>query len=616
MTNIEQAISNDEVGRRCFLLTSIFVIPCSIFAISVFMPLNDGGILLAQTPASLPAQLPMVVLFDTRAGAEAELSGDALDKRTGWTVIAEDTTKHSFAGDAVFTNGRLSIVLRAKGGGAELFSKSSRSADGWTLRATLVPVDAAGHATTELSKLAIVENSSAAVAMEAAYKTKGDGKEDTVALRMRLTAGAAHLEVRPGQNASKLLIRDQARYVVVPEFFTDDLVFDPTAVDADRVGLPAENMLLGLVGDGRAIIACMWQPGGQYADMLTTKQDGRRQAVGCRIDLAKDKALWIAIIDGPGTWHSRTVPEKEAGADIALDWKPPFAAKWRADFFLPNARGREGANAGLAATRDFAEGAATKPDEASGGCGCWLEGAKAIVRPGKWRPEDGGMAFIIYPIDRSKATPLTAYCVVDLMRDTLGMGPCQYVLDVEGLGAKDNATPDQVTQWVEKQLGKPAAKREPDAIRQQLELMAGQVKRVDERIAEYRAFATKARRLCGETASGQSDSDFGRKALTVLGRIYIGATGTGEAVNLPEAVGKLADRMAALAAEDNALDRAQAIGEQVRAIGASQDKMLARMRVDVRRLDQICRMAAGDKGDDAKLVAGLKGLVMEMLQKK
>jgi hypothetical protein len=43
---------------------------------------------------------------------------------------------------------------------------------------------------------------------------------------------------------------------------------------------------------------------------------------------------------------------------------------------------------------------------------------------------------IIYPIDRVKAapflTPLEKLTVVDLVRRTLGVGPCQYILDLEG----------------------------------------------------------------------------------------------------------------------------------------------------------------------------------------
>ena len=38
---------------------------------------------------------------------------------------------------------------------------------------------------------------------------------------------------------------------------------------------------------------------------------------------------------------------------------------------------------------------------------------------------------LIYPIHRVKDTPLDAFTVVDVMRNTLGVGPCEHILDVQ-----------------------------------------------------------------------------------------------------------------------------------------------------------------------------------------
>ncbi|MCY3020926.1 MAG: hypothetical protein NTW87_18060, partial [Planctomycetota bacterium] len=40
---------------------------------------------------------------------------------------------------------------------------------------------------------------------------------------------------------------------------------------------------------------------------------------------------------------------------------------------------------------------------------------------------------IIYPLGRVAATPVNIYTPVDLMRETLGQGPCEYVLDLAGI---------------------------------------------------------------------------------------------------------------------------------------------------------------------------------------
>src|SRR5207237_8439162 len=43
---------------------------------------------------------------------------------------------------------------------------------------------------------------------------------------------------------------------------------------------------------------------------------------------------------------------------------------------------------------------------------------------------------LIYPINRVQGTPLDAYTVVDVMRNTLGVGPCEHILDLEGQKAE------------------------------------------------------------------------------------------------------------------------------------------------------------------------------------
>ena len=43
---------------------------------------------------------------------------------------------------------------------------------------------------------------------------------------------------------------------------------------------------------------------------------------------------------------------------------------------------------------------------------------------------------MIYPINRCRETPLEEFTVVDVVRATLGVGPCEYILDVEGQGPR------------------------------------------------------------------------------------------------------------------------------------------------------------------------------------
>ena len=65
---------------------------------------------------------------------------------------------------------------------------------------------------------------------------------------------------------------------------------------------------------------------------------------------------------------------------------------------------------------------------------CWIDkDGRGNLQPQNFqqRARFEGPA-LIYPIIRLGGTPLDAYTVVDVVRATLGVGPCEYVLDVEG----------------------------------------------------------------------------------------------------------------------------------------------------------------------------------------
>jgi hypothetical protein len=76
---------------------------------------------------------------------------------------------------------------------------------------------------------------------------------------------------------------------------------------------------------------------------------------------------------------------------------------------------------------------------------CWFEGegqVKASIEPPaafsanvKASPVEG--PFIVYPIERSEKTPLDALTVVDLMRNSMGIGPCEAVIDMVAAGSLD-----------------------------------------------------------------------------------------------------------------------------------------------------------------------------------
>ena len=70
---------------------------------------------------------------------------------------------------------------------------------------------------------------------------------------------------------------------------------------------------------------------------------------------------------------------------------------------------------------------------------------------------------------------MTTFTPIDILRGTLGVGPCQYILQTEGLASDANPTPDNVMTWVEKQFSRKKEKKAADEIRERLAQMVEHV---------------------------------------------------------------------------------------------------------------------------------------------
>ena len=138
----------------------------------------------------------------------------------------------------------------------------------------------------------------------------------------------------------------------------------------------------------------------------------------------------------------------DAGKVIPLDWALPFPADWRVDF----PRTDELTDSWQMLLQDKKGGSYTKPSFLGSGedsisssrdhsnmvlggfkYPCWSDfDQKAYLQPLQSSVLKFQGTTVIYPINRVKQTPLDAYTVVDVMRNTLGVGPCEQLLDLEG----------------------------------------------------------------------------------------------------------------------------------------------------------------------------------------
>ena len=160
----------------------------------------------------------------------------------------------------------------------------------------------------------------------------------------------------------------------------------------------------------------------------------------------KDKNIWVAFIEAPQVWHERPISADEAKKDVALGLEAAFRGQVAGRLGRRRRCGQivvlpPAGRIGRAHARGR-RGRVSLPARSRSGdwCNC--------SRPGS-RPPPAASPLLVYALDRSRATPLASFCPIDVLRSTLGVGPCQYILQTEGLAADANPTPDSVMTFVE-----------------------------------------------------------------------------------------------------------------------------------------------------------------------
>lgn len=378
-----------------------------------------------------------VILYDTGMTSDAEMEPAVIEKKTGWTPVIEDKLDHAFKGDAVFVNNRLAVAMRRKAGGAEVYSIGDGGA---VRRCTLRPV--AGAAGERVGFKTLVNNPSE-VKVEATYKGK-DSNALTIGMGLRL--GAPYVGVQGSESVSAVRMEAPCRFAVMPDFFADDIVIDANELVVSKVQLPGDNFLMHMVGDGGAIVMAVWAK--READIGVHLADGVAGRIITASEIPcgpKDKA-WVAVLEGKGIWHCRDVDVKEAGKTVKLDWRAPMPAMWRVDWrrddglddsweMIVQRPGGEFAKTKLAGSDDTIPADRKRWTTVLGTFPypCWIdkEGV-GNLQPLKSEAVRFQGPAIVYPLGRTAQTPLGAYTVVDVARATLGLGPCEYILDLEG----------------------------------------------------------------------------------------------------------------------------------------------------------------------------------------
>jgi hypothetical protein len=540
---------------------------------------------------------PTVRLFDTGQPLANPLSLDAPAHLNQWKAVAEGDMGHQFAGDAVYLNNRLAVALRKGSSGAEVYSIRP---NGLKLRAVLSPATAGAAA--KLSSLKLRANGPNAVAAEVSFQTADDRR---LALGCELKASQLFVKTDPGPGVEALRIEAPCRFGALPEFFADDIVCDATTMGADRVELPSENFFLHMLPERNAMVVAVWTSQGKDMDVQLSGVGAQRVIRASEIPYGENGSAYVAVLDGDRLWHVHGVASSDGGRIIRLNWQAPFVAHWRVDWTRDDqltdswdmALGRKGGGGyskpSFTGSQDGLPPSRSRWTTVLGTFQypCWVDAdGQAYLQPLSSTLRFVGPA-LIYPIGRVRETPLDVYTVTDVVRDTLGVGPCEYILDLEGQKARREGVATCPTRDLLDDIygtGQPTARRAE--VEKALENVVIFIKHIRSRIEHYidvghevQAYLKEQKQAHPELAQ-PIDS-----LMSTAGEIDARFAARQRVIKTPKEAEEMADKFRAtlLGYEGpDAVDKCKAITAAWVEIGGNQDNLVGECRLAVKVLHQ------------------------------
>lgn len=553
---------------------------------------------------------PATRLYDTGSTAARPFTADAAASRDAWTRVEPGQKDYKFKGDAVLVNDRLAAVVRRASVGVEVFSVAAAKA---TQQAVLLPITKAegeGGRGAKVAALQVSESSDGAASVEVAIEPAAGGK---AVLAVALPSGSAAVKLTPRSGVNKVRVESPSRFGVVPDFFADDVVIDASTVPVDRTQVPGENFFMSMQGNGEAIVLIIWDKGGEDIDLTVSGAGDGRTVSGIEVPAAPGGNVWLAVMEEKGIWKHLEMKAENVRKPVAFEGFLPFPAKWKANLvrsdrttdswaFLDHPKDRS-----MWAT---AIGRYVYP--------CWVDGkpGELVARVETQSAEYVGPA-LAYPIDRTKETPLEKLTVVDVMRQCLGVGPCEYIIDLAGqtVGNKGLYTCAAYDRLVPIfQLGR--EKDERVLVDQTLKDTCVFVHAIRNRILDFVKFGDETLKFLDEQKKVHPDlAEFIAKMENITKEIRVRYDRKKGAATAD--VDKLADQLR----ESIMLDIPKVSGERIMAtirdgIGAPQDDLVAECRIVVKKLRQVAALEMAMNPKVADVAIELRKRTHEILRNK
>jgi hypothetical protein len=565
------------------------------------------------SPAAEEVAVSDTILWDTHGA----IDGPDVDfgQKKSWERVSPGTTAHPLPGDVVVENERIAVIFCRRSAGPLICPKPvpPQGKD----RSRLVPVAPGGELGTRLSAIEIRKNEEDEVALEVSSRTQGGQEIRTL---YSLSRGQTFVECKPIQNAARIRIEAAMRFAVIPDFFGADMVFDPRAYSQSRLIVPPENFMLGLIEGGSTIVMSVWPTANQDAELALAgiKEDRR---IGAMEIAFSGKSVYVAILHTPGIWHERRLQEPYVDQDLALGWKKPFPAKWRANFCFQRRNDSWDFQDHKTSTWMYLYQAMVWP--------CWFDGEGGFVRLSRRFTEvKGPMEFVlVYLSDRTKETSLATFTPVDIVRNTLGVGPCEYVLDREGLqgrsantgrknfgrGVCDTTTP------IEYLFIEGIESRENALIGHLVDDILADISAINARVLEFRRFGEDLGKLSaamsrepGPAAQLLGEAEKSAKEIETLYQEKL------PTIKDPVHAQELGRRIKELASRSDPenLGECKTLTYELRDIAGTQHLMVGDYRVMVKRLRQEAGILGAENPAVAKAAEPIRKLGAQILRKK
>ena len=233
--------------------------------------------------------------------------------------------------------------------------------------------------------------------------------------------------VKSSKAGGFLEVASKSRYAIRPGFDGNgilDLVYDPTRITNDTVSVSAENFLLNCIEGNSAVVMCVWPTKSlESKDLATVNlllkgKGAERRIAATRIGFL-DTPIHVSVLAHKGIWFDKDVSLFEARKAVKVEWVRPFEALWRMNILPKKDSKKDGR------TYTFVKNPKNMITAT------FKEKDTYLKMPGK-SPNQYDRV-VVYSVDRLTKTPQTVYTPVDIMRHSLGVGPCEYALDLEAL---------------------------------------------------------------------------------------------------------------------------------------------------------------------------------------